>query len=293
MARRPAEKSSLKFIFHSDTDSKTLHRKSEAHIHMYTMNPTTARPRKMGESERHRYLKALSLSWAREQKFDIAAIEVSFPHRRFRFDLAAFKPRYRVPEKVDFTGELGLTAVFECKQSRPDLIRDCKMKAATLARLHGLCARKAKLEELLKVHLPHLSRGEELFPEFDSYRLEESGHKTYSRVVTAIRESQNALAYKTKFDRLLGYRIANLHYIVTEPGIAEPHEIPVGWGHLVHTGGSLALQQAPVMQATGSKAQHVFLQRIALAGTCASQRFPESMAPGTPPPFPFPGKENS
>jgi len=217
-------------------------------------------------------LKALAFGWARENQFSAVAPEVSFPHRRFRFDLAAFKPLCRVPEKVDFSMDLGLTAVFECKQSRSDMIKDSKGKASTLARLHELYRRKAKLEELLKLHLPHLRRGEELFPEFDSYRLEDSGHKTYNKIISRIREAQNALSYKTKFDRLLQYRMAHLHYIVSEPEVAESHEIPVGWGHLVHRNGTLELALAPVLQSTSAKAQHVFLQRIALTGSALHQR---------------------
>jgi len=231
------------------------------------MNFNPTRSGKRGESDKHRYLKMLAIAWAREQKFTIVAAEVSFPHRRFRFDLAAFKPKHRVPEKIDFSDTLATTAVFECKQSRADLIKDSKMKTATLTRLHGLYARKAKLEKLLKLHLPHLSRGEELFPEFDSFRLEDSGHKVYNGVINSIRQHQNALAYRTKFDRLLQYRMANLHYLVTEPNIVEPHEIPVGWGHLIHEDGYLQLKQQPVLQLTCTKSQVIFLQRIAMAGS--------------------------
>lgn len=86
---------------------------------MYTMIRQSATPDTKGKSERPPYPKVLVSPGRGSKKFRIGAAEVSLPHRCFRFDLAALKPRCRVPEKVDFEEEPGTAAVFECKQSRP------------------------------------------------------------------------------------------------------------------------------------------------------------------------------
>ena len=68
---------------------------------------------------------------------------------------------------------------------------------------------------------------------------------------------------KTKFDRLLSYGLANLHYLVVEERIVDPHEVPAGWGLLVRSGDGLHLATKPVWQNIGVEHQLVFLQRIA------------------------------
>jgi hypothetical protein len=198
----------------------------------------------------------------------MVAKEVSFPHNRFRVDVAAFRPHHKVPSKIQLEGELGVTAVFECKQSRSDLIKDSQDQAKAMARLKTLVQRKAKLESLLKIHCPHLARGEFLFPEFDNYDFESLEHESHNRVIRQIRETQSAISYKTKFDRMFRYKLAHLHYLVLEKDIIKAHEVPLGWGLLVRKDeDSLELVEAPARQRISTSMQIFFLQRIAAAGS--------------------------
>jgi hypothetical protein len=65
----------------------------------------------------------------------------------------------------------------------------------------------------------------------------------------------------------MGYKIANLHYLVAEDKLIEPHELPVGWGLLVRRDEKLELVEKPIWQAIGIEEQLVFLQRIAAKKT--------------------------
>ena len=219
-----------------------------------------------GETHAHATLKSLALQWAMEQGLTLAAPEVSFPHRRFRVDVAACCPERKVPSRrptASITSVLKGAAVFECKQVRGDLIRDNQRRAATAERLKALDARRTQLESLLHLHLPHLANGESLFPEFDSYRLRPYRHDGYRKLVKHIDTARSALLLNTKFDRLFAYGLANLHYLVVQENIIEPHEVPTGWGLLVRKGDGLELAAKPVWQNIGVEHQLVFLQRIA------------------------------
>jgi hypothetical protein len=226
--------------------------------------------RSTGETERHVGLKALAQAWARKEGFTLAAREVSFPHRRFRVDVAACCPERNVPSRKRITSletVLKAAAVFECKQARSDLIRDNKLRAETALRLKTLESRRMRLESLLQLHLPHLAKSESLFPEFDCYRLGEHRHAGYQRLIRHIAAAKRALLTGTKFDRLLTYKLANLHYLVAEDGLLEAHEVPAGWGLLIRINDRLELMRKPTWQPIGIEDQLVFLQRIAALGS--------------------------
>jgi hypothetical protein len=147
-------------------------------------------PKRPGETARHLGLKALAVQWARAQGLSIVAPEVSFPHRRFRVDVAACAPVRKVPSRkpvLHLSSILKAAVVFECKQVRGDLIRDNQRQATLSERLRTLEARRHRLEALLQVHLPHLANGDALFPEFDSYRLREHSHAGYQKLLREIR----------------------------------------------------------------------------------------------------------
>ena len=159
-----------------------------------------------GETLKHSSLKNLALAWARDHGMSLAAPEVSFPHRKFRVDVAACAPVRKVPSRMpatSITSVLKAAAVFECKQVRSDLIRDNKKRDLLTKRLKVLDARRSKLESLLQVHLPHLANGESLLPEFDSYRLREHQHEGYRKLVKEIALAKRGVLHGTKFDRLL------------------------------------------------------------------------------------------
>ncbi len=109
-------------------------------------------PRRTGETPRHLGLKALAAQWALGQGLSFVAPEVSFPHRRFRVDLAACAPTRKAPSRKPvphLSSVLKAAVVFECKQVRGDLIRDNKRRALLSERLKTLEARRQRLEALL------------------------------------------------------------------------------------------------------------------------------------------------
>jgi len=228
-----------------------------------------------GETIQHAQLKRLALEWALRQGMVIAAPEVFFPHRRFRVDVAACCPVRKAPSRpapASVTSILKATAVFECKQVRGDLVRDNKRRLETAARLRTLERRRLRLESLLQLHLPHLANGESLFPEFDSYRLREHRHAGYGRLIKHIRTAKKGLAAGTKFDRLISYGLANLHYLVVEEALLDPAEAPTGWGLLVRDGQRLRLVVKPTWQDIGVEEQLILLQRLAARKTPVAVR---------------------
>ena len=241
--------------------------------------PESAVPRaRYAESERHESLKRLAAEWALAQGLSFVAPEVSFPHRRFRVDVAACAPARKTPSrerKMSLTSVLKAAVVFECKQSRGDLVRDNKRRHVLVARLRTLESRRVRLEQLLGLHLPHLSLGESLFPEFDSYRLRDHAHGGYHRLMREIRISKRGVVEGTKFDRLLAYRLANLHYLVSDEDLVAEHELPEGWGLLLRRDGKLELLRKPLWREIGVEEQLIFLQRIAARKCFATARAPQ------------------
>jgi hypothetical protein len=104
--------------------------------------------------------------------------------------------------------------------------------------------------------------GGEVFPEFDSYRLREHSHAGYQKLLREIRVAKRGVLDGTKFDRLLSYRVANLHYLVAEEKLIETYEVPTGWGLLLRRGDRLELLVEPLWQTIGVEEQLVFLQRM-------------------------------
>ena len=77
----------------------------------------------------------------------------------------------------------------------------------------------------------------------------------YQKLLREIRIAKRGVLDGTKFDRLLSYRIANLHYLVTEDDLIETHEVPTGWGLLQRRGDSLQLLVEPRWQSIGVEEQ--------------------------------------
>ena len=215
----------------------------------------------MAESPHHLVLKRLAFHWAREVGYRACATEVLVPKCHFRADLAACRPALRGAT------EPGVTAIFECKQSRADLLRDSAEAEAARANLRELTGRRLELEALLRVHHPSLANGDSLFAEWTSYSLEAVRHEGYQSVLRGIQAAQRRLRLRTKFEKLCRYRCANLCYLVMEEGLCETAELPLGWGVLVRKGEQLELQSKPVWQESDAATRLALLQRIASAGT--------------------------
>ena len=233
------------------------------------------------ESPAHLELKRLALIWAQANGYPIVACEVSLPNLRFRLDVGAYRPGSRRELRRDprlntnrsvATAAVGLVAIFECKASRPDLVRDCRSAARLIARMKVLTERRLNLESLLKIHFPSLRNGDGLWPEYETVAFDQADHAPYRKVVKELATLSRQLHGQTKMESLMKWQAANLHYLVVEPGVVEPHEIPVGWGMLVREGQRLELRTRPEWRDVDEATRLTFLHRIAAAGSKATNR---------------------
>jgi hypothetical protein len=207
---------------------------------------------------------------------------VRLPHCGYRADVAVYKPG-RERRVVESEGKrswrmeaaLGTTAVFECKQARADLLRDSFLTAETQRELKKLHERKQTLERLLRVHLPSALNGDSLFQEFRTLNAETLNHRGYRRVLRGIAALQKGL-FKTKFEKLVRYRCANLFYLVAAEGICAEHELPPGWGLLVKKGDVLQLLTKPVWHDAREGARLELLHRLAAKTAGAGKSIPLS-----------------
>jgi hypothetical protein len=219
------------------------------------------------ETENHQRLKALALAWAQVNGFAICGLEVRVPKSGYRADVAGCG-----------RGVGARTAVFECKQSRADLLKDAHAELATRARLAELALRRRTLEELLAVHRPDLRRGEALWPEFDSWDFSSLEHRAYRGVLDEIETVQRRVLRGTKFSKMFRYRCADFLYLVVEENIFAEAEIPAGWGLLVRRRRSddgqdeLCLSRAPVNLEATAQQRTALLETIALSATRAVNR---------------------
>ncbi len=211
-----------------------------------------------GETFAHQQLKRMTVLWAQAQGYAACALEVTLTRCRYRADVAAFRP---------VRGELGWTAIFECKQAMPDLRRDNRRAAQARERLHVVQKRRQILEKHLRVHYPALRRGELLFPEFDGHDFRAIGHRSYGRVLREMSALQNQLRDGTKFETLCRYRCANLFFLVLPDELFRAAEIPCGWGALVAREDGLIVAQKPQWHETSIEERAQFLQRLAVTGT--------------------------
>ncbi len=233
-----------------------------------------------GESQAHLELKRLALIWAQANGYPVAVREVSLPNLRFRLDVAAYRPGSariinrdeRGARRNQTIAAFGLAAIFECKASRADLVRDCRNSERLTARMKELTEAREELERYLKIHCPSLLKGDGLWPEYETAAFERSDHPPYLKVVKSLATISRQLHGQTKMENLYKWNSANLHYLVVEPGLVADHEIPVGWGLLVRDGARLELRVRPELRAIPEPATLAFLHRVAAAGTKATNR---------------------
>jgi hypothetical protein len=244
-----------------------------------SMNPL---PRtKGGESQAHRELKRLALMWAQANGFRVAAAEVSLPHRRVRMDVAAYQPQ-RVREarrdertqreRLVWKTTIGVTAIFECKASAADFIRDARLMKATLEQLKALQEKRERAEQELKIFYPSIRNGDSLFQEYETLNFERPGYERYEKIMREIRRHSDRLHGNTKFDRLAKYGAANLFYVVAEPAAISSHVLPCGWGLLERVGDGLTLKLKPLWHEVPVEDRLAFFQRVAMAATRSVHR---------------------
>ena len=188
--------------------------------------------------------------------------EVKIPRSAYRADVAAATRRPASP--------FGRVAVFECKQSRSDLLRDCADESGTRERTRQLAERLAHLRELIGGHRPDLRRGETLFAEFDEFDFGGLRHDGLHSLEQNLESAQRKLLLSVKFARLHRYASADYLYLVTEPGVVSEPEVPVGWGWLVREGESLQLRVKPTRHLTEAALRVDWLERLASAGARAT-----------------------
>ena len=239
------------------------------------------KPKRGGESPAHRRLKTLALFWAQKEGYAAGAYEITPPNSRFRADLAAYRAgsaMRREPDPKNATHRLmrrpclGRTAIFECKASRSDFLKDSHAVEKTRVRLRELHARRTALELALRVHYPSLRQGDTLFPECDTHDFSGLQHENLRKVLGEMERLQRRLFDHVKFDTLRAWRAASLFYVVADPGVLEPPEVPVGWGLLVRHGDALELKLRPVLQDCAEHDRLALLVRIATAGMRALNR---------------------
>ena len=212
------------------------------------------------ETQLHTALKWAAAQWAWDRGFRALAFEVSAPKSSFRVDLAG----YRLGRN-SLDGR-ATVAVFECKQSRSDLIRDLGIRENLLARLRELQERRIRLEELLKLHFPNLRSGDCLFPEWETFPGEQLQHHTWNVLAAKIASIQRRLRSGIKFGQLATYHTANLHLLVVPSALVDRAELPPGWGLLeLSADGSLNLSVSP--QFLPSQNAEKWLERIAQRAT--------------------------
>lgn len=247
-------------------------------MNVETPHPPEPPPRRTGETPAHLGLKTAAYLWALHQGYRCAALEVGLPNSSYRADVAAYRPaRRRVVEEdaVSLSKRsvvrdvLGTTAIFECKQSRADFLKDSRAAQSILAELAKLAERREVLERQLKIHYPRLQRGDSLFPEYQTADLEHLEHAPYRRVVKRMECLHRQLYGQTKFEKIRRQGIANLYYLVVRPGIVAPHEAPMGWGVLEVTmsgeGAEPVLTVQPILQDSWEHQRLGLLQRITQA----------------------------
>ena len=176
------------------------------------------------EGSQHWLLKRLALEWAYRRGFHCISLEVRAPRSSFRVDVAGYRSEGELKSPI--------VVLFECKQSRPDLERDSVQTALVENELRALRQRRENLEKLLSIHYPMARVAGALFPEWDTFDPQQITHTGYRRLIAKIHALQRKLDSSRKFERIIRYRLANLHFLVTSKHLLSPERIPPGWGLL-------------------------------------------------------------
>ena len=223
----------------------------------------------MAESDDHLILKQAAIEWAIAQGYRAVSTEVRLPNSSFRADVAGCRLERPEPRHL----KIESTAAFECKQARSDFLKDSFQESGSDERLRLLHRRKEKLERLIGSHYPTLRRGDSLFPEYERSDPLVIRHGGYRKLKSEISTLEKGLFTRTKFDKMIRYRCVDLCYLVIRKGIAEPHEIPSGWGLLecdLDANGEAHLTRLPQWN---EAAEHHRLELLHLLAVKGSPKF--------------------
>jgi hypothetical protein len=187
------------------------------------------------ETNAHLQLKRLAIRFLRGLGGMAVATEVRCPIARYRVDVAGYLDR---PPRDRANGRRGrcepMTVVIECKQSRPDFLRDHREADRLLELRDELERLRQHIEERrIKAHEPHLRRsGTSLFPELEVWDFGASRLRGYRRLLRKIRSVEQQLHGETKFFVIARYRLADRLYVAAPRGMLRPRDLPRGWGLL-------------------------------------------------------------
>ena len=173
-------------------------------------------------------MKSAALQWGIQRGYRAIAEEVRLPNSNFRADAAGCKLERPAPREL----VIASTVAFECKQVRSDFLNDSFREEESLVRLKKLRLRREKLRAMISGHYPNHCQGDLLFPEFDEPDPSLIRHDGYRKLNAEITVLERGIFARTKFEKMIRYRCVDLCYLVICQGVAEPCEIPAGWGLL-------------------------------------------------------------
>jgi len=187
------------------------------------------------ETNAHLQLKRVAVRFVRGLGGQAVATEVRCPIARYRVDVAGYLDRtpQDPPHGRRRRGEPS-TVLIECKQSRPDFLRDHREADRLLARRDELERLRRHIEEArIKTHEPHLRQtGTSLFPELEVWDFAASRMRGYRRLLRALEAVDQQLHGETKFFVIARYRLADRLYVAAPRGMIRPRDLPRGWGLL-------------------------------------------------------------
>ncbi len=106
---------------------------------------------------------------------------------------------------------------------------DASEKATLLTALAEAKARKAELEEMLKVKEPEL-KDDSLFPETQTWDFARTKNRKYHACLRRIGKIEYSIYHGSKFERMRFEQTANEYYLIVPEKLIAADELPEEWG---------------------------------------------------------------